>query len=63
MLIEIEKYTYYVNDAMAVKNAGLVAVHSKEDLIALSAFAQESPSVSYQQEVRAFIRNNISRFP
>lgn len=62
-IIQIEKYVTLVTDAMAVKNAGLRAVKTKEDLLTLSTFAFEAPTPAYQQAVREFIRNNIARFP
>lgn len=63
VILKIESYSVLVSEAMAVKNAGLVAVKTKEDLLSLADFAFESPSSAYQEAIREFIRNNISRFP
>ncbi len=63
VILKIENYSVFVSEAMAVKNAGLVAVKTKEDLLSLAEFAFEAPSPAYQEAVQVFIRNNISRFP
>ena len=63
LIVEAEKFTTLVSDAMIVKNAGLVAVRSRQDLFELAAYSVQSPSVAYQQAVNAFIRDNINRYP
>ncbi len=63
LIVEVEKFTKTVTDAMAVKNAGLVAVHSKSDLLDLARYSTNNPSAAYRQAVSNFIRANIDRFP
>ncbi len=63
IIVEIEKYTVLVTEAMAVKNAGLVAVKSKTGLLELSQFAFENPTAAYQTAVSEFIKVNLSRYP
>ncbi len=63
LILSAENYTATVTDAMAVKSAGLVAVHSKEDLLKLATFTVSNPSDLYRRAVDAFIRDNIGRYP
>lgn len=63
LIIEAEKFTTTVNDAMMVKNAGLVSVHNRQELFQLAAYSVPNPSPAYQQAVNAFIRDNLNRFP
>lgn len=63
LIIKVEMYTQTINDSMAVKNAGLVAVHSKRDLLDLAQFSVSNPSQGYRDAVNRFIRDNISRYP
>lgn len=63
LIIDVERYTKYVSDAISVKQAGLVAVHSKRDLLALAEFCVSNPSEAYRQAVNDFIRNNINNYP
>lgn len=63
LIIEAEKFTTIVSDAMMVKNAGLVAVHSRQDLFELAAYSVPNPSPAYQRAVNDFIRNNLNRYP
>ncbi len=62
-IIQIEKYSVLTIDAMAIKNAGLIAVKSKTDLLALAQFAFKNPSPSYKQAISEFIKTNLSRYP
>lgn len=63
LIIEIERFTKTVDQAMKVKNAGLVAVKTKRDLMELAKFSVETPSDAYKQAVNDFLRINISKFP
>lgn len=63
LIIEAEKFTTIVSDAMLVKNAGLVAVHNRQELFQLAAYSVPNPSPAYQQAVNEFIRNNLNRYP
>lgn len=63
LIIDIEKFTKTVPQAMAVKNAGLVAVRTKRDLMDLATFSVEKPSDAYRQAVNDFLRLNISKYP
>jgi hypothetical protein len=62
-IIEVEKFVKTVNQAMTVKNAGLIAVRTKTDLLALGQFSNPNPSPAYQQAVNNFLRANISKYP
>lgn len=63
LILEVEKFTTTVTDAMMVKNVGLVAVHNRQELFQLAAYSVANPSVAYQQAVNAFIRDNLNRYP
>lgn len=63
LIIEAEKFTTIVSDAMMVKNAGLVAVHNRQELFELAAYSVPNPSPAYQQAVNTFIRDNLNRYP
>lgn len=63
LIVEVERYTTIVNDAMMVKNAGLVAVHNRQELFQLATYSVQNPSPAYQQAVNNFIRDNINRYP
>lgn len=63
LIVEAEKFTTLVGDAMMVKNAGLVAVRSRQDLFELATYSVQNPSPAYQQAVNTFIRDNINRYP
>lgn len=62
-ILEAEKFTLTVGDAMAVKNAGLQAVRTQRDLFLLATFSVGNPSEAYKQAVNNFLRDNLSRFP
>ena len=63
LFVEVEKSTRLVNEAMAVKNAGLVAVRTQNDLLELARYSVANPSQAYIQAVNDFLRLNISRYP
>lgn len=63
LIVEAEKFTTTVADAMRVKNAGLVAVHSRQQLFELAAYSVPNPSSAYQTAVTNFIRDNINNYP
>lgn len=63
LIVEVERYTTVVNDAMMVKHAGLIAVHNRQELFQLAAYSVPNPSPAYQQAVNNFIRENINRYP
>jgi len=63
LILEAETYALTVQHSMMVKNAGLVAVHSKADLLDLAQFGVTTPSDAYRLAVDAFIRDNIGRYP
>lgn len=63
LIVEAERFTTLVGDAMMVKNAGLVAVRSRQDLFELATYSVQNPSPAYQQAVNTFIRDNINRYP
>ena len=63
LFVEVEKSTRLVNEAMAVKNAGLIAVRNQNDLFQLARFSVANPSDTYVQAVNDFLRINISRYP
>jgi hypothetical protein len=63
LIVEAEKFTTTVGDAMMVKNAGLVSVHNREELFQLAAYSVPNPSPAYQQAVNNFIRDNLNRYP
>lgn len=62
-ILQAEVYTKTVSDAMTVKNAGLIAVHSKYDLLRLAEYSVPTPSPTYRSAVETFIRDNIGRYP
>lgn len=62
-IVEAETYTRTVDRAMAVKQAGLIAVHSKGDLLELARFSVPNPSPAYQEAVNRFIRDHIANYP
>lgn len=63
LIVEAEKFTITVSDAMMVKNAGLVSVHNRQELFQLAAYSVPNPSPAYQQAVNSFIRDNLNRYP
>ena len=63
MIVEAERYTKYVDHALNVKRAGLVAVHYQRDLMELARLAFPNPSDAYRQAVDNFLRENIGRYP
>lgn len=63
LIIEAEKFTITVADAMMVKRAGLVAVQNRHQLFELATYSVPNPSASYQQAVNAFVSENLNRFP
>jgi hypothetical protein len=63
LIIDIEKFTKTVPQAMSVKNAGLAAVKTKRDLMDLATFSVPTPSEAYKQAVNDFLRFNISKYP
>ncbi|MEA9355324.1 hypothetical protein SHI21_03890 [Bacteriovorax sp. PP10] len=63
LIVEAEKFTTTVGDAMMVKNAGLVSVHNRQELFQLAAYSVPNPSAAYQQAVNNFIRDNLNRYP
>ncbi len=62
-IIEAESMTLRVNEAMAVKNAGLVAVRNQSELFALAQSAFPNPSEAYLQAVNEFLKRNLLNFP
>ena len=63
LIIEAEKFTTTVRDAMMVKRAGLVAVQNRQQLFELATYSVPNPSAAYQQAVNTFITENLNRFP
>lgn len=63
LILEAEKNVTTVSDAMAVKNAGLIAVRTERDLFELATYSVPNPSATYQQAVNDFLRNNIGKYP
>lgn len=63
LIVDIERFTKTVPQAMSVKNAGLVAVRTKRDLMELAQFSVATPSEAYKQAVNDFLRINISKYP
>ena len=63
LIIQAEVYTVIVSDAMAVKNAGLVAVHSRRDLYELARYSVDRPSDAYIRAVDEWVRFNAPNYP
>lgn len=63
LILEIEKFTMTVADAMRVKNAGLIAVYRRAELFELAEYTVSSPSDAYRRAVNEFISDNIGRYP
>jgi hypothetical protein len=62
-ILKAEAFTVTVNDAMQVKNAGLIAVGSKSELLDLATYSVPNPSSAYIRAVEGFIRDNIAMYP
>ena len=66
VILQIEARTTTVDDAIAVKTAALVAVHTRDDLTHLARSAFSSPSAQYLQRVGEFVAHaagNIAGAP
>lgn len=59
-LLETERHTQTVDQAMAVKRSGLTLVHSLEDFMILASSAFSNPSDSYRAALSQFIAQNVT---
>jgi hypothetical protein len=60
-LVSVESRCTRIDDAIAVKRAGLAVVRSVEDFAALSRPAFSNPTAGYSQGISAFIAANVGR--
>ena len=63
LIVDVERFTKTVGQAMRVKNAGLAAVRDRRDLYNLAEHAFANPSQAYIDAVERFIRENYYRYP
>lgn len=61
-ILDLEALALTVDDAIAVKEAGMVAVDSLDELMALGVPAVANPSPAYKQAIAAFIARHADDF-
>jgi hypothetical protein len=62
LVLELEKQTLTVNQAIQVKRAGLAAVHDAAGFLQLTRIPDSNPSEAYQSAVSRFISENVGRY-